>query len=434
MAGWAAAGGLSIAMFLAGGLAGETPGQTPGAFLNLATEYRLVTQVDFDEARISATETVIVTNHSTETMPSLRFNVMTRAFGEFALTGPVTVDGEAATTFYSNLVTLEVATPDFLPGEARVVRIPFAETPSDAVEDDLDQRTSKANGILQAAQWFPILSNGHPLSRMGDSQFTVAASRILFDVTLNRPMTLAAPGKRLESRGLRSVYALDNARDYAFTVSPYYHVLKGWVGSTPVHVYYTNGDGAGTLDWSMKALSAYSLAYGSYPWPSYIVAQGTGPDASDEWPAITTIGELHMGSQHVITHEAAHQWWYGIVGNDQIEEPWLDEAFAEFSARHFFDIPFQYDSTLSVNLPARSFKTFCCLTDSYGQTVYYKGAALLDRLRRQMGNSAFFRALKAIQTTFRFRTATTAGVIAIFEAKSFDKPATDRILHAYLAF
>ncbi len=137
MAGWAAAGGLSIALLLGGGTAGETPGQSPDAFLDLRTDYQLVTRVDFDAGRISATETVEVTNESTGGITSLRFNVMTRAFGEFALTGAITVDGHGTSAWYSNLVTLEVATPDFRPGETRVVRIPFAggnpdvDTPAD---------------------------------------------------------------------------------------------------------------------------------------------------------------------------------------------------------------------------------------------------------------------------------------------------------------
>ena len=33
-----------------------------------------------------------------------------------------------------------------------------------------------------------------------------------------------------------------------------------------------------------------------------------------------------------VTHELAHQWWYALVGNNQYTDPWLDEAFAHYSA------------------------------------------------------------------------------------------------------
>ena len=35
--------------------------------------------------------------------------------------------------------------------------------------------------------------------------------------------------------------------------------------------------------------------------------------------------------EYIIAHEIAHQWWYGIIGNDQINSPWIDEALTEYS-------------------------------------------------------------------------------------------------------
>lgn len=31
------------------------------------------------------------------------------------------------------------------------------------------------------------------------------------------------------------------------------------------------------------------------------------------------------------SHEVAHQWFYGLVGDDQARDPWLDEAFATYA-------------------------------------------------------------------------------------------------------
>lgn len=33
----------------------------------------------------------------------------------------------------------------------------------------------------------------------------------------------------------------------------------------------------------------------------------------------------------VVVHEIAHQWFYGIVGNDQINHGWIDEGLCRFA-------------------------------------------------------------------------------------------------------
>jgi aminopeptidase N len=39
----------------------------------------------------------------------------------------------------------------------------------------------------------------------------------------------------------------------------------------------------------------------------------------------------------VIVHEIAHQWWYGLVGNNQTSNAWIDEGLAEYSTLLFYD-------------------------------------------------------------------------------------------------
>ena len=36
-------------------------------------------------------------------------------------------------------------------------------------------------------------------------------------------------------------------------------------------------------------------------------------------------------SRSVLVHEVAHMWFYGMVGNSQFRDPWLDEAFASWA-------------------------------------------------------------------------------------------------------
>jgi aminopeptidase N len=41
------------------------------------------------------------------------------------------------------------------------------------------------------------------------------------------------------------------------------------------------------------------------------------------------------GTLGVTSHEVGHQWFYGLVGNDQGRDPWLDEGLATWAEARF---------------------------------------------------------------------------------------------------
>ena len=87
------------------------------------------------------------------------------------------------------------------------------------------------------------------------------------------------------------------------------------------------------------ALKYYGEWYGAYPYghitiidPAY--QSGTG---GMEYPTLFTAGTRWWIAPRVTTpegvtvHEAGHQFWYGIVGNNEFEDAWMDEGFNTFS-------------------------------------------------------------------------------------------------------
>ncbi|MCK7481703.1 MAG: hypothetical protein M0C28_34445 [Candidatus Moduliflexus flocculans] len=34
--------------------------------------------------------------------------------------------------------------------------------------------------------------------------------------------------------------------------------------------------------------------------------------------------------ESTVAHEVGHQWFYHLVGNDQLDDPWLDESLTQF--------------------------------------------------------------------------------------------------------
>ena len=81
---------------------------------------------------------------------------------------------------------------------------------------------------------------------------------------------------------------------------------------------------------------------------SVFVVEASFVHGGMEFPNLVLISDS-LGSYEtyttVIIHEIAHQWWYGIVGNDQYNYGWLDEGLAEFSTALFYDKNPSYNVT-----------------------------------------------------------------------------------------
>ena len=53
-----------------------------------------------------------------------------------------------------------------------------------------------------------------------------------------------------------------------------------------------------------------------------------GMTAAEEYASSILLGGDDVD---LVVHEVAHMWFYGMVGNSQFRDPWLDEAFASFA-------------------------------------------------------------------------------------------------------
>jgi aminopeptidase N len=105
----------------------------------------------------------------------------------------------------------------------------------------------------------------------------------------------------------------------------------------------------------------------------------------------------------IAAHETAHQWWYGLVGNDQAVEPWLDEALAIYSALLFCEgaypelVPWWWGFRVTrfnpsgwVNSTVYEHSGF----RPYINAVYLRGAMFIQDLRNQMGDELFYAFLR----------------------------------------
>jgi hypothetical protein len=79
----------------------------------------------------------------------------------------------------------------------------------------------------------------------------------------------------------------------------------------------------------IKSMRSLSDRYGDYPWPTFTLVITPGLKGGIEYPSHVMQGPGSIG--RTTTHEVAHQWFYGLVGNDQGRSPWIDEGLATWA-------------------------------------------------------------------------------------------------------
>ena len=88
-----------------------------------------------------------------------------------------------------------------------------------------------------------------------------------------------------------------------------------------------------------NGLKYFGLWYGQYPYDTLTVVDVPRNSATCcmEYPTFITVGtsfwpgERSSEPEGVTVHEFGHQFWYGLVGNNEFEEAWLDEGFNTYS-------------------------------------------------------------------------------------------------------
>ena len=165
------------------------------------------------------------------------------------------------------------------------------------------------------------------------------------------------------------------------------------------------------LQYGKKALQTYGNLYGDYPYPSYTLAQISFPHGGMEYPGLSMISTELLAAggrelEYAAAHETAHQWWYAVVGSDSWNQPWQDEALAEFSLLAYAEEHYglserndleqsRMESALRVSVPlgltpGAPLDYFPSMS-LYRLVVYDRGAACLCALNRTVPLDAFLR-------------------------------------------
>ena len=162
-------------------------------------------------------------------------------------------------------------------------------------------------------------------------------------------------------------------------------------------------------EWSVEAVGDLESRFGAFPYGTLSIALLPDYGGGIEYPSMILEA---TGSRSVLVHEVAHQWFYGMVGNSQFRDPWLDEAFATYAEATVNPRSVgQLEGAL--RLPGAvggSMADFDGDTGNYFDIVYGKGAAALLAAREAVGDDAFDEALRCYVDAAAWSVATPADV------------------------
>jgi aminopeptidase N len=136
------------------------------------------------------------------------------------------------------------------------------------------------------------------------------------------------PYKKGETKTWR--YHADNVHDFAFTANPTYRIQDTyWNGVRCVAIVQEPhaSKWQNASEYCAKIIECFSRDFGMYEYPKMVVA-----DALDgmEYPMLTLDGGADPGYRGLLVHEVGHNWFYGMLGNNETYRAMLDEGFTQF--------------------------------------------------------------------------------------------------------
>lgn len=419
------------------------------ARLNGATQYWIEVEIEFieraQEASIQGSVRIRFTNPLEERLDNIVLMLWPNndQYAASMVAGPAVmqsevVEGESVTDGLGLCFDL----PRSLgPGETIDMSLPF-RVEIGAMSALSPKRMGITGDVLLAPTFYPLVP------QLVDGQWQTADappggdttnSDIAFyqlDVIWPAKYELVTSGVELNRRDAiesnHATFISGPMRDVALALGPFVLessqagdvALNAWV--LPEH----RDDHEIVLEAATAQLSLLGELLGPYPYPELDLVDTPGAFGGIEYPGLVYLGTL--GSTWVIeptVHEVAHQWFYGLIGVDQIEEPWLDEAAATYAEALYYEeaqgtgrgtsflselraiVRQQPSPALPVGLAVDGYQH----EFEYAAIVYLKGALFFDALRNELGETGFKTFLRDYFSTYRYGFADSAGFQAIAE-------------------
>lgn len=364
------------------------------------------------------------------------------------------------------ILKIELETP-IAPDQTVEIALVFMVKIPNALE-----RLGHDQGNYYISWWYPKLSVYDQKGWHSDVAHAFGASEPYEDfahysveLTVPNQMVVGATGQlyreTVNTDGTKTLtYIAEKVHDFAWVADARYQAeTVQWEDVTITSLYFPEDATAGkrAAQYAKDAIEYFSTRFGRYPYPNFTVAEIRGFGFAMEYPQIIQQSyvlyrflELFTVIDSVTAHETAHQWFYGLFMNNQLEETWLDEGFATFAQTSYIEHKYGKDAnsfnTLWLKAQGLGFLIGMLkesteragLLSSYtrvarenreaplatplhrvpsGKTVlpYEKGALLLFALENLVGTEKFDQIMHEYYRRYRYRQVTAQDFIKTAE-------------------
>jgi len=410
-----------------------------------ATVYHLDLSIAKDMSRVTGEQQVWYTNREDVPLHEIYFRLYPNVTGGSIEITSLQVEGQAVAPVYE------------LADSAMRVPLPAPLDPGGQVEVALAYEIAVPsemggnyglfgyfNNVLVLDTFYPavaVYDGGWQVDmppRTGDLTY-YDASLYLVRVSAPKKLTLVASGIEVgrETKGNTQIvtYAAGPARDFYLAGSTRYVKLSEAVGQTTVNSYVLKGrqeEGQMALRYAIQALDSFGERLGNYPYTELDVLSTPMQALGIEYPGaigislrlydpkdeISGIPALYY-LESVVAHEVGHQWFYNVVGNDQVKEPWVDEAMAQYVTGLYYldtngkEAERQYRTSWSdrwnrvegkeipIGMPVDAYEGA-----EYGAIVYGRGPIFVAALADEIGQETFDAFLRDYYQTYKWGIGT----------------------------
>lgn len=439
------------------------------------TSYEITLDLDINTKTATATQTINYINNTNSILKAIKLHLYPQFFEEGATEkiishtkmnsaypngmsyanfniDRVNVDGIEKTIIYEeefdSILSVEL-NASLMPEDKTCIYIEYSFT-----LPNCEHRFGYGNNTINIANFYPIIcvyENGNfntlGYNSNGDPFYSDIANYCI-NISLDKQYIVAGTGEKtaekIENGNKIITFNAKAVRDFALVASDKFHVINEHFKHINIEYYYINdSEPTASLKAGIDAIKTFSKLIGNYPYPTFSIVETDFVYGGMEYPnliMISTSIENKDDYINVIVHETAHQWWYGIVGNDEYSYPWLDEALTEFSTILFYDNTEGYNFTHQqmVNSCKENYSLFITVYEDvlgsidtsmravdkystepeYTYCTYVKGVLMYESLYQLIGENDFLKGLQVYFENNKYKNSTPENLISAFQTAS----------------